>query len=163
MKSSYKFDSQLFPIDVVPNSQGSSYRITSGEHTVDVEVLEAKGGKLVLLVDGTRRIVYVSSDAAKRWVTIDGQTFVLTKASSGRRSGTGHHAAGELTAPMPGQVRAVNVREGDRVTKGQTLLLLEAMKMEIRVQAPKDGEVKTLFVQPGQTVERDQMLIEMAE
>jgi biotin carboxyl carrier protein len=62
---------------------------------------------------------------------------------------------------MPGQVRAVNVSEGDSVTKGQTLLLLEAMKMEIRVQAPSDGIVKKLFVKQGQTVEREQILIEV--
>jgi biotin carboxyl carrier protein len=64
---------------------------------------------------------------------------------------------------MPGQVRALNVSEGDAVTKGQTLLVLEAMKMEIRVQAPRDGSVKKLFVKQGQTVEREQVLIEIDE
>ena len=62
---------------------------------------------------------------------------------------------------MPGQVRAVNVSEGDSVTKGQTLLVLEAMKMEIRIQSPMDGAVKKLLVKHGQTVEREQMLIEI--
>jgi 3-methylcrotonyl-CoA carboxylase alpha subunit len=82
-------------------------------------------------------------------VTINGQTIVLTKASGARRSGHGHqHAARELTAPMPGQVRAVNVSEGDAVTKGQTLLVLEAMKMEIRVQAPFVGQVSSISVKP---------------
>ena len=60
---------------------------------------------------------------------------------------------------MPGQVRAVNVGEGDAVTKGQTLLVLEAMKMEIRIHAPQDGTVKKLFVKQGQTVEREQSLL----
>jgi biotin carboxyl carrier protein len=105
---------------------------------------------------------YISSDNAKRWVTVHGQTFVLTKPSGTRRGGHGHpHAAGELTAPMPGQIRALNVGEGEAVTKGQTLLVLEAMKMEIRVQAPFDGLVKKLFVKQGQTVEREQILIEI--
>jgi biotin carboxyl carrier protein len=62
---------------------------------------------------------------------------------------------------MPGQVRAVNVGEGDTVTKSQTLLVIEAMKMEIRIHAPRDGKVKKLFVQQGQTVERDQVLVEI--
>jgi biotin carboxyl carrier protein len=62
---------------------------------------------------------------------------------------------------MPGQVRAVNVSEGDTVTKSQTLLVIEAMKMEIRIHAPRDGKVKKLFVQQGQTVERDQVLVEI--
>jgi 3-methylcrotonyl-CoA carboxylase alpha subunit len=97
-------------------------------------------------------------------VTINGQTIVLTKSSGAQKGGHGHHhAAGELTAPMPGQVRAVNVSEGNAVTKGQTLLVLEAMKMEIRVHAPQDGVVKKLFVKQGQTVEREQILIEIEE
>jgi pyruvate carboxylase subunit B len=64
---------------------------------------------------------------------------------------------------MPGQVRAVNVNEGDTVTKGQTLMLLEAMKMEIRIQSPQEGVVKKLFVSQGQTVEREQVLIKIEE
>jgi biotin carboxyl carrier protein len=64
---------------------------------------------------------------------------------------------------MPGQVRIVNVNAGDLVTKGQTLLVLEAMKMEIRIQAPQTGKIKAVLVKPGQTVEREQILIEMAE
>ena len=69
--------------------------------------------------------------------------------------------AGELTAPMPGQVRAVNVIEGESVMKGQTLMVLEAMKMEIRIQSPMDGVVKSLAVKVGQTVEREQVLVEI--
>ena len=62
---------------------------------------------------------------------------------------------------MPGQVRAVNVGEGEMVTKGQTLMVLEAMKMEIRIQATMDGKVAKLLVKQGQTVEREQVLIEI--
>src|SRR5215216_5925894 len=155
MKSSYELSTEFFAVDLVPNGAGKSYRATVGEKTVDVEVLQAKEGKLDLLIDGKQVIAYVSSENDKRWVTVNGQTFMLTKSSSARKSSGGHHhAAGELTAPMPGQVRAVNVSKGQAVTKGQTLLLLEAMKMEIRVQARRDGVVKKLFVQEGQTVDR---------
>ena len=62
---------------------------------------------------------------------------------------------------MPGQVRAVNVSEGEAVVKGQTLAVLEAMKMEIRIQSPADGKVKKLYIKQGQTVEREQTLIEI--
>jgi biotin carboxyl carrier protein len=99
---------------------------------------------------------------AKRWVTINGQTIMLTK-TSGAKQGVRHDHAGGLIAPMPGQVRSVAVRVGDVVKKGQTLLTMEAMKMEIRIQALKDGTVKTLHVSQGQTVEREQILIEMED
>lgn len=164
MKFSFEHNAQNFPIDLTPAGDGKTFRATIGEKTVDVELLQAKDGKLELLIDGKRLTACISSDKDKRWVTIDGQTFVLTKSTGARRRGqAGQHAAGALTAPMPGQVRAVNVREGDPVTKGQTLVVLEAMKMEIRIHAPQDGVVKKLFVQTAQTVEREQILIELEE
>jgi pyruvate carboxylase subunit B len=55
----------------------------------------------------------------------------------------------------------VNVSEGDAVTKGQTLMVLEAMKMEIRIQSPMNGTISKLFVKQGETVEREQTLIEI--
>ena len=149
-------------LELIPTEK--SYRATLGDKSVDVEILGAQDGKLNLLIDGERVTAYVSSDNAKRWVTINGRTVLLTKQTGSRKSGGGHHpAAGELTAPMPGQVRAVNVSEGDTVSKGQTLMVLEAMKMEIRIQAPSDGTVKKLFVRQGETVEREQLLIEISE
>lgn len=160
MKTTFEYISKTHVVDLVP--LGDTYRATLGDKTVEVEILrmDADHGKLDLLIDGERVTAYVSSDNAKRWVTVNGQTFVLTKSSGARRSGGGHHhAAGELTAPMPGQVRTVNVSEGEAVAKGQTLMVLEAMKMEIRIQAPSDGVVSSISVTVGQTVEREQTLI----
>ena len=147
-------------IDLTPSGKG--YAAKLDDRTISVEILRSKDGKLDLLINGKHVAAYVSSDNAKRWVTVNGHTFALTRSSSARQSRHGHHhAANDLTAPMPGQVRAVNINEGDVVTKGQTLLLLEAMKMEIKIQAPSDGVVKNLFVKQGQTVEREQLLVTM--
>ena len=155
---------QLNDIALDLTSDGKDYQIAIGDKTVSVQILRSENGRLDLLLDGQRVTAYVSSDGAKRWVTVGGQTFVLTKFTAGtRRAQHGHHAQDELTAPMPGQVRAVNVAEGESVTKGQTLLVLEAMKMEIRVSAPRDGVVGKLLVQQGQTVEREQVLVEIKE
>jgi biotin carboxyl carrier protein len=162
VKFSFDHDSESFSVDLA--SSGRSYRLTVGGRTVDAEILQVRDGKLDLLIDGQRLTAYVSFDNAKRWVTVNGQTFLLARSSGAHRGGHGgHHAAGELTAPMPGQVRAVNVNEGEAITKGQTLLVLEAMKMEIRIHAPQDGVVKKLFVKQGQTVEREQILIDMEQ
>lgn len=146
-------------VDLTPT--GKSYRAALEDKTVEVEILrvDTEHGKLDLLIDGKRVTTYVSLDNAKRWVTVNGRTFVLTKQSGSRKSaGAHHHAAGELTAPMPGQVRAVNVSEGEAVVKGQTLMVLEAMKMEIKIQSPADGVVKAVHIRQGQTVEREQAL-----
>jgi biotin carboxyl carrier protein len=162
VKFSFDHNSETIPVDLTPT--GKSYRATIGDKTFEVQIIRTDHARLDLLIDGKRVTAYVTSDNAKRWVTINGQTIVLTKPAAGARRRHGqHHAAGELTAPMPGQVRAVNVSEGEVVTKGQTLLVLEAMKMEIRIHAPQDGVVKKLFVKQGQTVEREQVLIELQE
>ena len=146
-------------VDITP--QGKSYRAAVGDKTVDVEIIRAKDGQLELLIDGERVTAYVSADGVKRWVTVNGQTVVLTKSTGAQRRGSSHDHGSGLVAPMPGLVRSVNVAEGEAVMKGQTLLVLEAMKMEIRIQAPKDGVVKSLTVKAGQTVEREQVLIEI--
>jgi 3-methylcrotonyl-CoA carboxylase alpha subunit len=160
MKFSFEHKADTMTIELT--LAGKTYRATLAERTVEVEIVHSQDGRLDILIDGQRITAYTSSENARRWVTLNGQTVVLTKSSGTRTGGRGHHhTAGELTAPMPGQVRAVNVSEGDRVQKGQTLLVLEAMKMEIRIHASRDGTVKRLFVSQGQTVEREQMLAEI--
>ncbi len=67
-------------------------------------------------------------------------------------------AAGSLLAPMPGSVVAVTVEQGERVTRGQTVLVLEAMKMQHNVSAPHDGVVSDLPVAVGQQVTAGEVL-----
>ncbi len=161
MKLNFEQNPKSFPVELTPS--GKSYRATIGDKTFDAEIIRAENGKLDLLIDGKRVSAYISSDGAKRWVTVNGQTFVLTKSSGTKRGGGKHDHTGELSAPMPGQVRAVNISEGEAVTKGQTLLAVEAMKMEIRIQAPRDGIVSSISVKVGQTVEREQILVEIVD
>lgn len=154
------FDSQTLEI----NPSGDNYIASVNGKITSIQILRADAlrGRMDLLIDGKRVTAYVSSDMAKRWVTINGHTLMLTK-TSGAKQGVRHEHAGGLIAPMPGQVRSVSVSVGDVVKKGQSLLTMEAMKMEIRIQALKDGKVKAVYVAQGQTVEREQILIEMEE
>ena len=147
-------------IELNPSADG--YIATLDDKNIFIKVLrvDLQNNKMELLIDNKRVITHVSSDLAKRWVTINGETIMLTK-TSGAKQGVRHDHAGGLIAPMPGQVRSVNVKEGDEVKKGRTLLTMEAMKMEIKIQALMDGKVKSVFVSQGDTVEREQILIEM--
>jgi acetyl-CoA/propionyl-CoA carboxylase biotin carboxyl carrier protein len=74
----------------------------------------------------------------------------------------GHAGADSLTAPMPGTVTVVKVAVGDEVTAGQSLLVVEAMKMEHVISAPHAGTVAELDVTPGSTVAMDQVLAVIA-
>ncbi|NJE05907.1 acetyl-CoA carboxylase biotin carboxyl carrier protein subunit [Thermococcus sp. M36] len=68
---------------------------------------------------------------------------------------------GVVTAPMPGKILKILVKEGENVKTGQGLLILEAMKMENEIPAPKDGVVKKILVKEGDTVDTGQTLIEL--
>ncbi len=152
------FDS--IALDVTPEKE--AYAVSMQGKTYHVELLEASGGRFDLLVDGRHVVAYVSVDRQHRWVTVDGRTVRLTKAATSRPAAS-HDGRSELSAPMPGQVKAVNVNPGEHVAKGQVLLVLEAMKMEIRVQAPFDALVSAVDARVGQTVEREQILVKLQQ
>ncbi|PNU03833.1 acetyl/propionyl/methylcrotonyl-CoA carboxylase subunit alpha [Novosphingobium guangzhouense] len=95
-------------------------------------------------------------------VTEQGQAWLLTP---WRRDGA-HGAAdasGAILAPMPGKVIAVDVAQGQTVTRGQKLLTLEAMKMEHTLTAPFDGTVARLEAAAGQQVQVDALLVQIEE
>jgi acetyl-CoA/propionyl-CoA carboxylase biotin carboxyl carrier protein len=68
-------------------------------------------------------------------------------------------ASGDVTVPMQGTIVKVMVEPGDQVSAGQTLCVLEAMKMENAIQAPKDGVVKEVKVKPGDTVGANDVVV----
>ena len=74
-------------------------------------------------------------------------------------------AGGEalLEAPMPGTVVQLRVEAGATVAAGETLVVMESMKMEISIQSPRDGAVEAVLVAAGDQVERGAVLIELAE
>lgn len=78
-------------------------------------------------------------------------------------SGLFSGSAGALVTQMPGKVVKLMVAVGDKVEKGQTILLLEAMKMENEIKAGVTGVVKALHVQPGQALESGVLMAEIEE
>ncbi len=78
---------------------------------------------------------------------------------------SGLHAggAGALITQMPGKVVKIMVKEGESVTKGQTVLILEAMKMENEIKCGVDGKVKIINVKEGQALEAGTLMIEVEE
>ena len=123
--------------------------------------LEVRGD--VVLVDGVEvappRRAWTVADGDIRWVFLDGDVYEFEVQRQGRRRATSHH--GSLSAPMPATVIGINVAVGDAVQKGDTLLVLEAMKMELPVRAPGDGVVKTVSCREGELVQPGTPLIEM--
>ena len=163
----YKFQHRNTVYEISLDREGDSLRATVDGEAHAVELLDAQPGQLSLRFDGRPLTLYWAADGATRWVSLDGCTYRLDPpASRAARSARGSSEPGGAEAvrsPMPASVRAVQVQAGDTVAAGQTLLLLEAMKMEIRLRAPQAGQVVRLHVAAGQTVEKDQLLVEIGE
>lgn len=108
---------------------------------------------LRLELDGRRTTVTAVTAGSRRHVFLDGRAWVfdLCGQEGTEGAGTGVDAAG-LTAPMPGRVIAVKVEPGAKVARGQTLVVLEAMKMEHAIVAPADGIVKAVRFAVGEQV-----------
>ena len=116
-----------------------------------------------LAADGTTVptvTAYVATSGDTHWVFLDGEVFRFTPASSTRRKRTAT-AGGSLVAPMPATVRRVEAHPGQAVRRGDILIVLEAMKMELPVRAPADGTVVRVICREGELVPSGQELVEL--
>lgn len=114
-------------------------------------------GRVTVTVDGVTHTFH----RAGTWLGRDGDSWNVTDHDPVEAALLGAAGAGgkeSLTAPMPGTVTVVKVAVGDVVSAGQSLLVVEAMKMEHVISAPHDGTVSGLDVIPGSTVAMDQVL-----
>ncbi len=118
------------------------------------------GPTLVVTLDGATRGYRTAVAGGVRWLARDGDAWALREQERLRAARTAAGGQdGPLTAPMPGTVTAVEVAEGDHVTTGQRLVVVEAMKMEHVISAPVDGVVKDLAAKAGAAVALDAPLV----
>lgn len=158
MQITYDHNGQAITVTLDKNADGT-YTAKIGERTHIVSAFQAADGRWMLEFGGQKTQVYTASDGARRFAqVVGGDSFALRVAESKSRRRGAAASEGKLSAQMPGQVVDVLVSAGDEVKAGQALVVLEAMKMEIRVTAPKDGTVREVYVKKGDVVEREQQL-----
>lgn len=136
-------------LDIVPDADGGFHVLHQGK-SFRAEILEIDhdARQFVIMVNGDRFVVSIA-DRYDRLV----QQLGLKIGSSQKTN--------IVKAPMPGLVLNLLVEPGQKVSKGDPLLILEAMKMENVLKAAADGEVKSVQVKQGAAVEKGQVLIEM--
>ena len=112
--------------------------------------------------DGDRQVrVAVAADAAHTWAFFDGHVWKIERAASGgERAERGRGESGVM-APMPATVVAINTAPGRPVTEGDTVIVLEAMKMELPIKAPRNGVVKAVNCAKGELVQPGVNLLEL--
>ena len=144
------------------DSNDSGFSVHVGSRVFAIAARPGAQGRLDLEIDGQQLRAYAVRQGERTYVALDGEVWTL-ETGNARQPRQSHtiEGSGKLEAAMPGRVLDVLVAEGDNVKRGDTLVLLEAMKMELRIQAPVDGEVRRVEVTSGQVVERGQLLVEV--
>lgn len=139
----------------------NKFKITIDGNNFDVTVNVTDHNKANVEVNGiSYDVLYESKNTpvapVARKVTAGAAPQVQVSAPQAASSNTG------VKAPLPGTIMTINVKVGDQVKRGDTLLVMEAMKMENNIMANKDGQVKAIHVTTGQTVVQDELLIDLA-
>ena len=144
------------------------YRVTFGDEVWEVDARLTAQGIYSLLIDGVSYVADVLDrdgacvvEVGGEWyeIGVEEQTRHIIRTRGGAAGGPGSRT---LTAPLPGKISRVAVRPGEAVRAGDTLLVIEAMKMENEFKAAGPGTVAEVRVEAGQTVNAGDVLIVMA-
>lgn len=145
------------PVDLLADG-----RVRVGSSGDEFVVRAIAPGEYVAACGGREWRVAVAGPADARWVGCAGVSACVDVQPEGhvrRRAAQG--GQGTLSAPMPGTVIDVAVVVGQQVRAGDTLLTLEAMKMEMPIRAPRDGIVSAVHCAPGELVQPGRPLVEL--
>lgn len=128
----------------------------------DINMESLNGNGLHILRQPTRNVeTYLQPNRNGVYdVQIDGNHLSAEVAFGYQRQMNGHHAAnGNLHSPMPGVIVDIPVKNGDRVRKGETILVQEAMKMQMKIRTPEAGTVSRINTSTGSQVEKGELLV----
>ncbi|MGD2076777.1 MAG: biotin/lipoyl-binding protein [Chloroflexota bacterium] len=140
---------QSYDVDFQQLSEGGILSLLLNNQSLEAIVEERNGGWEVL-IRGELYSVQVQDERAYRLAKARGVTAEITGEAA-------------IKSPMPGLIIAVPVEEGQTVSKGDQIVILESMKMENELRSPRDGVVRRVHVQPGQSVEKNQLLATIGE
>jgi acetyl-CoA/propionyl-CoA carboxylase biotin carboxyl carrier protein len=141
---------------VKTDARSPSTDVTIDGETYEVDWTRVREGELSLMLDGRSHTVHVAPRDGGFVVQVEGRQFAIDTGRGDDDSAVAGAAAagggGKIRAPMPGNVVKVMVAEGDEVSSGTSLVVVEAMKMENEVRSPVDGVVTKVNVKAGDSV-----------
>ncbi len=140
--------------------KGDGVEVVLGSEVLALGLERLDEGVYLVRAEGRARVLHLAQEGGSVHAFWDGVAYTLEEEREGGRARSRHDAGG-LEAPMPGRVAAVHVAAGERVVRGQELLVVEAMKMENALRAPRDGVVRAVHVAPGDMVAPGRALLEI--
>ncbi len=151
-----KYDDQNIQLQL--SSVNNTFTVQLCEQTVSIEVVEKTAEQLIYLLNGVRRRVRYVLDGEQLYLDQNNGNVVIRNVTYTAPEVADVAGDGKIRAPMDGAVVNILVNKGDQVMKGQTLLVLEAMKIQQQIKADVDGVVEEVLGQQGQQVKKRQML-----
>lgn len=155
--------------DTIQNAELSrapfGYRLHLDGGQFNINLQTSADGRTWLTVDDRHVEVVIAQHGDEIFVHLDGQTYQLNYQHPLDRlaaaAAAGGAAEDQILAPMPGSIVSLAVETGDLVVRGQTLLVMESMKMETTISADRDGVVAAVSFDVGQSFDRDALLISL--
>jgi 3-methylcrotonyl-CoA carboxylase alpha subunit len=159
------------------SDQAFDYRVRAEGETVRVNLDGLDGPEIELAVttrdakegwcrtsDGNPHSFFWTWTGSSLQLWVDGNLYIFEKVESRRQASRGPSGhGGDIVAPMPGRVEQILVQPGDSVERGQTVIIMESMKMELEIAAQRDGVVKQVPVERGDQVDKGTRLVELED
>ena len=163
MSSRKRYDHGESTFDLWITAHGPrTYLVHDDEHSSELVVVDIDGDWAKLLIDEQQILAYWFRDQRALYMSIDGCSSVYEDTLKSEGMAEQGSGGGRVRAPMHGQLLEVKVSEGDSVEEGQTLAVLEAMKMFHEIVAETSGSVTEILAAPGTQVVADDLLIQIA-
>jgi biotin carboxyl carrier protein len=162
-----KIKDRIAKVEIL-KKKGTFYKVKIGDHTYEVDVVKVENGVYSLLYKGhSTNMEMIEGDTPNKYIVntrsndyqvevVDAKTRYMA-AAKGDLIGIDTF----IKTPMPGKIVKVLVSPGDQVERGDTVIVVSAMKMESEYKSPIKGVVKTVFVNEGDTVDGNQSLVEV--
>ncbi|MAP59186.1 MAG: hypothetical protein CL978_03005 [Euryarchaeota archaeon] len=152
MQHEFRFDGET--VEVTVAKQGDNWVLSGNSASI------LRDGRIkVEMSDGTIHFAHSAKVGDTWWVHLCGHIFCIDRIEPGASNDQGDAS---LSAPMPGKILEVLVKEGQRVEPGQPLMILEAMKMEHRITASEEGIINSIFFSEGDQVQQGVPLLELS-
>lgn len=164
MKIFADIKNKSFTFEMVEN--GDTPILKDRKNNYDYYLKPVGNNRYFFKLNGSSYLVQMQRNGETYNVTIDGEYFEIRVEDERMRTlrelvNKATHSSGEqiVEAPIPGLISGIKINEGDKVSIGDGLMILEAMKMENEIKSQFEGIVKKIFVEKGAAVEKDQKLL----
>ncbi len=163
MHHEYVVNDTELTVETTPLERDGRTTLTLDETRWEAALVAAGAHRVQLRMQGERREAWAVRDGDGVWVWMNGRARLVrdAEAARSRRGSSGGGVGKDVTPPMPAVVTKVLVAEGDAVEKGQGLVVVSAMKMEMTLVAPFAGTVAAVQTEPGAKVNPGDILVDV--